>query len=215
MIINDDVLTVCIDFKSPHAYLALKPTLALSKELAIEIQWLPFSGPAHKHLEFSSAHVITEKEDRGTRHRHMRQQYRQQDLLRYAGKHGPSEQSLNREINSEPAAMALLWCRLHNVKEIEKYVQFIFQACWEQEENIADIEVIKTALVQAKAPLDNFTVYYNKADTTQLSALQEQLVDLGVFDTPFYLLKNDRYLGRQHLPMIKWQLNNTQGKKPI
>ena len=37
----DAKLTVCIDFKSPQAYLAKDPTYALADELDLEIDWLP------------------------------------------------------------------------------------------------------------------------------------------------------------------------------
>ena len=38
----DSALTVYIDFKSPYAYLAVEPTRRLARELAIQIDWMPF-----------------------------------------------------------------------------------------------------------------------------------------------------------------------------
>src|SRR4051794_18090566 len=74
-----DAPTVCIDFKSPKAYLALAPTFALEDALDVRFDWLPISvSPLGRP---GAARV---DEDRSTRHKRMRAEYNERDLRRYA-----------------------------------------------------------------------------------------------------------------------------------
>lgn len=41
------------------------------------------------------------------------------------------------------------------------------------------------------------------------------LREMGVFDVPAYLVEDDLFLGRQHLPMIRWLLTGRRGPAPI
>ena len=37
----------------------------------------------------------------------------------------------------------------------------------------------------------------------------------GVFETPAYLVDGEVFLGRAHLPMVRWILSNRAGPPPI
>src|SRR6516165_3105686 len=76
--LNRTPLTLAIDFASPRAYLALRPTRALAEQLGIEIDWKPFL------LESRPAPTAPSRaEDRGMRHRAIRAAYVERDLARY------------------------------------------------------------------------------------------------------------------------------------
>ncbi len=52
-------------------------------------------------------------------------------------------------------------------------------------------------------------------DAAQFNALQESLSLAGVLDTPAYLVDGDIFLGRAHLPMVRWILTGRTGASPI
>ena len=76
-------IAVCIDFKSPQAYLALAPTRALEARLGIAFDWRPFLVPP-----LSPPRAARADDDRGARHRRMRAEYLARDLARTAAARG-------------------------------------------------------------------------------------------------------------------------------
>ena len=42
-----------------------------------------------------------------------------------------------------------------------------------------------------------------------------RLSEAGVFQTPAYLLGDEVFIGRQHLPLIRWRLEGERGPGPI
>lgn len=210
--INSNTLTVCIDFKNPEAYLAWAPTCALARKQNIAINWLPFVGPHPKIPETPQAN---QKPNRGTLHRHMRFEYRQQNIMRYSAKLGLTREALNRKINSEPAALGLLWCQQISNTCTIRYIETMFTACWQQKLDIADPALIQNAIESANAKVEHFAPWVRDSGSSELADLHHELKQQGVFDSPFYLLQGESFLGRQHLPMIEWMLSNKQGIKPI
>ena len=205
-------LTVCIDFKNPEAYLAWAPTRAMAKEQNIGISWLPFMGPQPKIPEKTNP---DQQMNRGAQHRLMRFEYRLQNLIRYSPNSNLTLASLSRNINSQPAAVGLLWCLQHSQSCAEQFIDNIFAACWQRCEDIANQQVVSRAISHAGANIDKFKSYASEIGLAELSVLRQELEQLGVFDTPFYLLQEEGFLGRQHIPMIKWLLRDKQGPKPI
>ncbi|MBV1906683.1 MAG: DsbA family protein [Pseudomonadales bacterium] len=202
-------VSVCIDFKDPSAYLAWQPTLDLSEALSITFDWLPFVSPV-KH----SAPEL-KLNTREARHKLMRYQYRQMDLIRYAGKSILSLSAINRNVDSKLASIGLLWCKQQSSDIAMKYIEETFKACWKSELDISEKAVIRAVLAKAGAALDLFDEFCDTTGNTQLASLQKTLKNQGVFDTPAYLLEGELFVGRQHLPMMRWLLTGKQGQRPI
>ena len=45
--------------------------------------------------------------------------------------------------------------------------------------------------------------------------VQSAALEAGVFDVPSYSLDGEIFLGRQHLPMIRWLLSDRRGQPPV
>ena len=52
-------------------------------------------------------------------------------------------------------------------------------------------------------------------DADEFAALQERLVAAGLFNAPAYLVGEEVFFGRAHLPMIRWLLTDRAGPPPI
>ena len=81
-------LTVVFDFKSPHAYLSLEPTLSMLEDLDVQAKWQPKLVAAQQRARQPEV-----ADDRGAAHRWHRALYRINDLRRYARARGLAEQS--------------------------------------------------------------------------------------------------------------------------
>ena len=72
------MLTVYVDFKSPEAYLALQPTLALAARHKIDLDWRPFRTVERE------VPLLADKETVGESHRRVRAASQRALSIKYA-----------------------------------------------------------------------------------------------------------------------------------
>ena len=194
-------LAVVLDVKDPHSYLAKDPTYALADDLGIDIDWLPFvSRPLRRHTPGS--------EDRGSRHRRFRAAYVERSIERYARVRGIAIRNIYRAPDSSLAGMGMLAARAHSAGALRHYLDRAFRQYWEDDLDIEDADTVSGLL--SAAGVADFD-----PDAARFEALQESLALAGVFETPAYLVDGEIFVGRAHLPMIRWILAGRAGPVPI
>ena len=206
-------LIVVIDFKSPHAYLAFAPTCALADELGITIDWQPLIIAPSKTATAPAAPLSDD--DRGARHRRIRADYLERDIARYAADRGLALGALHRRVDSTLAAIGLLWAQRQSPSLARSYVERVFERYWQRNFDIEDEHSIRALLTGIGAPLSGFDAFVKEEGRTRLAQLQSELRDKGVFEVPTYLLDDDMFLGRQHLPLIRSRLSATSESPQI
>jgi len=220
-------LTVCLDFEHPQAWLALHPIETLLRELNLNANWLPLRVPP-----LQSPPELGDKSTRGELHRHFRAVYQAQDIQRYAHARGLKVdrmyQSAFRDSGGEPggnpaaapAALGLLWCRLRKPESQLSYLHRAFHRYWQAEDDIQTMESISDLLSESGVPLDGIEDYCVDSGPTELEHLQNSLKKAGIFKVPALVLQQNNtepevFFGREHLPMLRWQLSGKMGHPPI
>lgn len=203
-------LTVCIDFKSPKAYLAKDPTRALEDELALDFDWQPLLVPP-----LTRPIPARTDDDRGTQHRRLRAEYHERDFRRYAAHAGLPMGDLYRTTDSAVAGIGLLWCNAQSRPIARRYTDAVFAGYWADQLDIADAAAIGTVLRRVGAETAGWDEYVTARGRALLADVQRDLKDAGVFDVPGYLIDGDVFLGRHHLPMIRWILSGKVGTPPL
>lgn len=201
-------LTVCVDVKHPHAYLALAPVRRLAAELGVDVDWLPFPAAA---LQPPPEHG----EDRGSRHRRFRARYLEADVQRYAAVQGLVIRGLYRAPDSTPAAVGLLWLRQHAPQLCADYLERMFAGYWDEQLDVEDpgaVGAVLEALGQSPAAFATFAAGPGPAE---LVSLRERLVSAGVFTVPSLVVDGEVLVGRAHLPMARWLLAGRSGALPV
>jgi 2-hydroxychromene-2-carboxylate isomerase len=189
-------LTVCVDFRSPHAYLAIAPTRALEARLGVAFDWLPFEAPP-----LYRAPPPRPDDDRGARHRRARALYFERDLERYANARGLVLGALHRETDTTCAAAGLLWLRERTPSGLSDYVERVFDRVWRDGRDVADAATIAALL---GLPASAFDDYLADRGRRQLAALRDRVVAAGVFNVPTYVARGGEvFVGRQHLPLLE------------
>lgn len=209
---SDAKLTVCIDFKSPQAYLAIDPTYALADELDLEIDWLPLLVAPMTRPE-----PVAENADRGTRHRGFRAEYAEREIRRHADLRGLVIKEIYRApVDSSLAGVGLLWVKEHSRECLRGYMARIFDGYWRTRElDIADASAIAGIVEEIGAESEGCAAYLNGEGREALERLQTSLHEAGLFNVPGYVVDEEIFFGRQHLPMIRWLLTDKQGHPPI
>ncbi len=189
-------LSVAIDLKSPSAYLAIAPTIAAAEQLRVAIEWQPLLVSSKEQSGASSS-------ERGARHRRMRAQYIERDVMRYAADRGLTMRDFARQQDSTLAAIALLWIRRVAAPLANKFVQRIFDGYWREGLNIEDETAICSLLTEVGAPVAGFPSYAGAEGRAELDHLQSELINAGLFEVPTYIFGGELYVGRQHLPLLR------------
>ena len=235
----DAKLTVCIDFKSPQAYLAMDPTYALADELELEVDWLPLLVAPMVKPE-----AVDENAERGSRHRSFRAEYAERDIQRYADLRGLVMKDIYRPpVDSSLAAIGMLWVKAHAPEYLRAYMDRVFDGHWKLDLDIEDVSTIARVVEEVGADSPSSAAYFtgegrdvrgegrdargegrdvrgegrdaHGEGRDALETLQTSLREVGLFNVPGYRVDEEIFFGRQHLPMIRWLLTGKQGHVPI
>jgi 2-hydroxychromene-2-carboxylate isomerase len=206
----DAVVTVCIDFRNPKAYLAKDPTFALEDELKLTFDWQPV-----RVSPLARPAPARNDDDRGTRHRRLRAQYHERDLRRYAERAGLPLGDIYRSPDASVAGAGLLWTKAQSHAIARRYIDVVFTRYWSEELDIEDASAIAAVLREIGGGDAGWDQYVTAAGRSALADVQRRFSDAGVFEVPAYLIDGDVYFGRQHLPMIRWILTGRVGTPPL
>lgn len=209
------VLEVYIDFKSPYAFVAKDPTYALEDEFGIVIDWYPLT------LNIGSYLGTARVDNRGKvveNNRSPRQwaavKYAYMDARRYAGLRGLTLRGTQKIWDSSLAAIGLLWAKQQGHDILKRYTQRVYDRFWKRELDIEDVDVIVSMLQTAGAEADGFTDYLHGEGRRYHDALQDEILDRGLFGVPSYVIDGEMYFGREHLPRVRWHLGGMRGPMP-
>ena len=178
-----------IDFKCPAAYLALKPTLALCEELGVPISW-------HGIRSYQRP-LMQEKpnEEVGERHRRVRALARQKTHLLYAQVQDLPMQFRNPPTNSDMALAALSLLNDSGSDPLP-FITAAFNAYWTGDADLNDAGVVASL---PGAP----TLETDDDARTHFEAGLEQAEANGIFTSPTYVVNEQIFVGREHLPWIR------------
>lgn len=195
------MIRMAFDFTSAQCYLALQPTFDLAQELLTPVELLPYQ------VMSKLSRVRSERETVGERHMRVRDEYRTMDLARYANFRGI-------QLNGDPLAdstNALLASQGLDREERNRFAFQVFQDFWSGELDLSD----RSALTRIMREVEVSEYDWTKSSHEALSRTRESLEQENVFNVPTYLVDDQVFQGRQHLPMIHWLLNGRQGIPPL
>ena len=207
-------LIVYLDFKSPYAYLAKDPTRQLEQDYGIAIDWRPLTLNIPSYLGSAKVNdagkVVEEnrtpRQWQGVRHAYMdaKRYARLKDIVLY----GPKK-----IWDSSLAGIGMLWTRAdRNVQQ--RYVDLVYERFWRRELDIEDAEVIAAAVAEAGGDGAGYLAYLAGDGRQRHDELQAALHPAGIFGVPTYVVADEIFFGREHLPMVRWLLGGRQGPAP-
>lgn len=194
------------DFTSVDSWLAFGPTCRLADELQVPVNWLPMCVPA-KAVP-AKAPEPKENESVSERHARVRAEYMASENARYAERLGVPLKRSGAGVDASLAAAACIWATEQGVGR--EFAERAFGGFWEGQLDIEDAAAVTGILEDLGAPgfdLDD--------GAGRLEKLREELEERGVFGIPTYVVEGQMFMGRQHLPMIRWLLTGQQGPGPL
>lgn len=183
------MLTVYVDFKSADAYLALRPTLALAERLSLDIDWRPFRTVERDVPQ------LREQETVGESHRRVRAASQRALAIKYAAHQGIDLQFPSRVGETDLALGVLAQLQDDRLP----FIQAAFAHYWTAHGDLNDPAQVSPLLTQLGVP---DTVRIDVAHET-LAGAQDSAEEAGIVGAPAYVIADQIFVGRQHLPWIE------------
>ncbi|HIG44578.1 MAG: hypothetical protein ABGY96_19365 [bacterium] len=207
-------LTIHLDLSSLSGFLSMQPTLDLVEELQIPAQWLPVSGIlarlSSKQPNQTSDDPLAAYKARRAKARF---QFEQREHHRNCQRLGITEEQGLRHFDAEQVHVGLLYVNQLGI-DPRDYITGVYRAGFAQEKTLQTPDEV-AELLQGLGISGAGFLDYQKTGKLELSALQQQLLEQSIFDSPAYLYQGERYHGRQHLPLLRWTIEGSKGDPPV
>lgn len=211
---SDSPLIVYIDIKSPYAFVAIKPTLALEAELGMQFDWRPLTLdiPSYLGSARKKEGKVVESKRSPAQWNAVRYAYR--DARRYAEMQGHVLKGTEKIWESRLINTAILWVSDHARERMPDFLNYVYPRFWRRELDVEDMAVVEECLTAAGVPAEGYADYCEGAGRTAHDALQEQLHPAGIYGVPTYVFDRTFLFGREHLPYVRWHLTGREGRAP-
>ena len=209
-------LVAYIDFKSPQARLALAPTLAVAEETGAAVDWRPFHLKPRPQRQKEEADPAS----RGALHRRVRADYRRWELGFYAHGQGIDWRCPEAEFDSFAANAGLLWMKRQDAGpgRYDAYVSHVFTEAWAGRMDLSDRGAVQAAIASAGGNGGEgagFSQFLDQQAGAELARVADEARALGANDVPAYVVEGELYIGRAHLPVVRWWLGGQVGDPPV
>lgn len=202
-------IVVYSDYKSPYAYLAKDPAYALADEVGARLDWYPYTLDIPSYLGSAvlgeDGRVLHAERNA---HQWRRVRYSYMDCRREARRRGLTILGTRKIWDSSLAAIGMLFAKRQGEAVFRGYHDRVFERFWRRELDIEDPSVVASVLAEAGAHTAGFSSYLAGEGRAEHDAVQEQAHAQGVFGVPTYVIGDEIFWGREHLPHIRDRLRD-------
>ena len=209
----DQSVTIYIDYKSPYAYLAVEPTWTLARDYEITLKWLPYTLDIPDYL--GSAKVDNQGkvlEANRSPHQWRKVRYSYMDVRRYANLRSMTVRGPQKIWDSSLAAIGLLYAQKQG--KFRDYNDKVYELFWRRELDIEDPLVIKSVLTETNVDTADFNAFAAEEGPVLHKKIRTEAEEQGIFGVPTYVLNDEIFWGREHLPLIRLRLSEMGLSRP-
>jgi len=207
-------LAVYVDLKSPYAFIAIKPTRDMARSMGVEIDWRPFTLDIPSYL--GSAKLASDGKRVESANRTPQQwtgvRYAYRDARRYAQLTGLTLRGTVKIWDSSLAGIAMLWAKQR--EGFDRFIDVAYPAFWRRELDIEDWAVLERTLQDSAIETSGFREWAEGPGRELHDRINEAAFDAGVYGVPTYLVEDEMWFGREHLPRVAWVLGRRRGEAP-
>jgi 2-hydroxychromene-2-carboxylate isomerase len=203
------MLDVYLDLGNVAGLLALESTLRMAEETGTDIRWLPIQGIVPRPL---SREPKSNPDDPLSDYKHLRWQAKhkfelaelERDCARLDLPLEYARQAFDATL-THFVWFGLLQANLPPLDYIRRVYQMRFRA-GKSLESEADVQALAAEFGVAAEFESLSSAWIQHQDVYQA---------LGIHDSPSYVLNEETFQGRQHLPLIRWRIEGEQGLPPL
>ncbi|PPR13302.1 MAG: hypothetical protein CFH37_01735, partial [Alphaproteobacteria bacterium MarineAlpha9_Bin7] len=98
--------------------------------------------------------------------------------------------------------------------KFREYNGFVFDRFWRRELDIEDTEVIQSVLSEIGVDATGFGSFVAGEGRLVHDRIRAEAEKKGIFGVPTYVLDNEIFWGREHLPLVRLRLNEMKLTRP-
>jgi 2-hydroxychromene-2-carboxylate isomerase len=185
------VVKMYSDFKSPYAYLAFDPGMALGAAFDVRVRWIPFQLRIKGKGERS---VYSE----------YKVKYSYLDARRWAKPRGLWIRGPLKIYDSAPAAVGGLFAETQG--RLLDYGRAVFKAFFLRELEIDQPEAVAAALASLGLSATDYLAYYEGAGKAAYERAQEEAAADHVFGVPFFVFEDEPFWGHDRVALLEQRL---------
>jgi len=213
---GDEALAVYIDLKSPYAYLAIDPTRAMADSQGVSIDWRPFTLDIPSYLGSAKLDVNGRKVEKAERtpQQWSGVRYAYADARRYANLTGKTTRGTVKIWDSSLAGIAMLWAKRRGRDALDRFLDQAYPIFWRRDLDIEDVPSLERVMGEADIEATGFAAFLEGEGRAEHDRINEAAFAAGVFGVPTFVVEDEAWFGREHLPRIEWILSGRPGAAP-
>jgi 2-hydroxychromene-2-carboxylate isomerase len=179
------------DFKSPFAYLAFEPGLALEKRYQVKVSWKPFQ---------------LRIKDKGQRsiYSEYKTRYSYLDARRWAKPRGLVIRSQLKVYDTRIALIGGLFAQKHG--QLLPFNLKVYELFWKRELVPDDADQVATLVASFGLSADEYRGYLASEGAVEYDRLQEEAAADHIFGVPIFVFENEPFWGYDRIPMLEERL---------
>lgn len=189
------VVRVYSDYKSPYAYVAVRPAYQLAEDYGLELEWRPYT--------LRIAEYLGSVENR-TAHSWRRVKYSYMDARRFANKQGLVLKGTKRVYDGYYANAGMLFAQSAGI--FRRYHDTVFDRFWRQELDIDVPAEVAAVVAEAGGDAAAYLTYADGPGRAEMTAVIDEAEAMGVFGVPMFVLDGELFWGADRLDLLKERL---------
>jgi 2-hydroxychromene-2-carboxylate isomerase len=179
------------DFKSPFAYLAFEPGLALEKRYQVNVSWKPFQ------LRIKDKGQRSAYSDYKTRYSYL-------DARRWAEPRGLVIRSQLKVYDTRIALIGGLFAQKHG--QLLLFNLKVYELFWKRELLPDDADQVAAVVASFGLSADEYRGYLAGEGAVEYDRLQEEAAADHIFGVPIFLFEDEPFWGYDRIPMLEERL---------
>ena len=106
----------------------------------------------------------------------------------------------------------MLWAKERGA--FDRFIDIAYPPFWRRELDIEDIDVIERTLGEAGIEAEGFREWAAGPGRALHDRTNLEAFDAGLYGVPTYLVEDEMWFGREHLPRVAWILGGRKGDAP-
>lgn len=202
------MLTIYLDVTSISGFLAFASTCELIDRTDAQARWLPVSlGRSGSFWLVGEDGMSNEPMSRGAQHKAARKRHLKMDALRYARRRGLDVVPLDRSWDTTLANKAMVYANRFDAGRA--FLAELLPRFWRAELDIESLDELTQVLakVLTSAEAGVFAAYVDADGIKALAEVTDESDEVGIIDSPAYLVEGELFFGRQHLATLEAMLS--------
>lgn len=188
---NNVVVRVYTDYKSPYAFVAKNPTYEIAETYGVELEWRPYT--------LRIAEYLGSVEDR-SQHYWRKVKYAYMDARRYANKQGLVLKGPKRIYDGYFSNAGMLYAQRNGF--FRAYNDVVFEKFWKHELDVDSLQQISEVVRSLGGDPDEFAAYAHGPGREEHDGIIDEAEKMGVFGAPTFVLDGELFWGGDRIALL-------------